>query len=105
MTWTHVLDLDPEPAEDANPLSWEDGMVVERGVTERDGRPVSYREDWLRMTPAGADWSVETGEGRVRVAVGRFAIEVEDRRPKGAFRAVRLHLGEEGWQELASLTV
>lgn len=91
MTWQHRFDSLPGPDVDSSPLSWENGVLVERGVTTLDGREVSFEEEWLRMTPDGIPWATAHSDTEVRVEVGPWAVEIRDHRPEGGFSAVRYH--------------
>jgi hypothetical protein len=105
ITWDHVLDTRPDPAPDANPLTWEDGVAFERGTTEVDGVPTPFIEEWLRMTDDDVTWSVDKGEGSARIEVGRFAVEVKDLRPEGgSFTATRYHLEDGDWVKFGEVT-
>ncbi|MHB8691229.1 MAG: hypothetical protein ACYDHH_08280 [Solirubrobacteraceae bacterium] len=102
-TWTHLIDSNLEPSTDANPLSWEDGVVFETGKTELDGQEVQFIEEWLRMTGDDVAWSADTGDRHARIEVGRFAVELSDERPAGAFVATRYERGGTGWTEVGSV--
>jgi hypothetical protein len=104
ITWDHLIDSSLEPAVDANPLTWEDGVVFETGRTELDGREVPFIEEWLRMTDADVVWSVDKGDKRARIEVGRFAVVIEDTRPSGKFVSTRYHLVDGEWVEFGSVT-
>jgi hypothetical protein len=104
MTWSHELDSALETAVDANPLSAEDGVMVERGQLTEDGRQVPFIEEWLRLTGQNPEWEVASDPSRIRVQVGRWAIEVADLRPGGSFTARRYERGPSGWTETGSMT-
>jgi hypothetical protein len=103
MTWQHDLDSGLEPVVDANPLSPEDGVVVERGHVRDGGREVPFIEEWLRLTGDEPSWEAIAEPGRIRVQVGRWAIEVVDRRPDGLFTATRYEEIDSTWVEVGSL--
>lgn len=104
MTWNHALDSGLEPAVDANPLTWEDGVAVERGTVSWEGSEVPFVEEWLRMTGDDVTWAATPGERRARVEVGRWAIEISDDRPHGSFLATRYERDGTGWVERGSVT-
>jgi hypothetical protein len=106
ITWDHLIDSRPDPEIDRNPLSWEDGVVVERGTTRLDRAEVAYTEEWLRMTDDDVTRAVRHGEGFARVEVGRFAIEIRDERPSGRFTSTRYQRphGGDDWAEVGTVT-
>jgi Protein HRI1 len=91
ITWNHLLDSNLEPVVDSNPITWADGVVLENGSASVGNRMVPFTEEWLRMTDDVVSWNAEVETTRARIEVGRFAVEVEDSRPDGGFRAVRYH--------------
>ncbi len=91
IAWNHLIDSSLEPAADANPITWADGVVLENGSALVENQTVAFTEEWLRMTDDAVCWRAEVGANRARIQVGRFAVEIEDSRPHGGFRAVRLH--------------
>jgi hypothetical protein len=108
MTWHHYIDLRHtdlriDAAPDSNPLSTEDGIVVERGSIEWNGRAVSFAEEWLRMTGDTPSWSVEVGPNRIQVTVEQWRICVEDVRPGGPFVATRFDFDHAGWHPTATV--
>jgi hypothetical protein len=103
MTWNHALDSSLEPAVDANPITWEDGVAVERGRVRFEGRDVPFVEEWLRTTGDDVTWSATHADRRVRVEVGRWAIEITDDRPGGRFVATRSERDGDGWIEHGSV--
>jgi hypothetical protein len=108
ITWQHLIDSHLRTTPDSNPLSWEDGAVIERGITDLDGTPTPFAEEWLRMTGDDVEYSAEHDENRVRarIAVGRFAVEISDDRPTGGnFRATRLEKRDGEWIEYGSVVV
>jgi hypothetical protein len=105
ITWNHAIDMSLEPAVDANPLTWEDGVAFERGTTEVDGTPTPFIEEWLRMTDDDVTWSADIGDKEARIEVGRFAIEIRDQRGTGgAFTSTRFHLVDGDWVEFGSVS-
>jgi hypothetical protein len=105
MTWNHRLDRHRQPVVDANPVTWEDGVVVERGTVEVDGRPVTFAEEWLRMTGDDPAWSEDHDRHHLRVEVADFAVELTDTRPGGALVATRWRRCGPGWAEVATLSM
>jgi hypothetical protein len=103
ITWQHLIDSSLEPAKDANPLTWEDGVVFETGKTEVDGVPMVFIEEWLRMTDDGVEWHAETGDRSARIEVGRFAVEIKDERPAGPFTSTRYEKKGDSWVQLGSV--
>jgi hypothetical protein len=103
ITWDHLIDSSLEPAVDANPLTWEDGVTFETGKTEVDGVETVFIEEWLRMTDDDVKWSVETEDRAARIEVGRFAVEIKDERPTGAFTATRYQRDGLDWVEFGSV--
>jgi hypothetical protein len=65
---------------------------------------VPFTEEWLRMTDDSVSWSADPRENRARIEVGRFAVEIEDSRPSGGFRAVRYHQQGGEWVEFGEVT-
>ena len=104
MTWVHELDSSLEPSTDANPLVTEDGVLVERGHVVDRGREVPFVEEWLRMTGDAPSWAADVDDRRIRVEVGRWAIEVTDGRPGGVFRATRYVRQADRWAATGSVT-
>jgi len=104
ITWSHLMDTSLEPAVDSNPVVWADGVVLENGFAPVGDRMVPFTEEWLRMTGDDVVWHAEPGEKRTRIEVGRFAVEIDDERPEGGFRAVRYHLSDGEWLEFGSVT-
>jgi hypothetical protein len=103
--WHHHIDRSSPPPSDANPVSFEDGVAVERGTAEADGVPVTFAEEWLRMTADGVEWSEEHSDGWARVEVGGFAVELrDDRRGGGPFTATRYARDGGRWVRVASIT-
>jgi hypothetical protein len=99
MTWNHHLDSEPDPGLDCNRLEPAGPFLVERGRIEWEGRFVPFTEEWQRISPAGAEMSVEAGENRIVVTIDRWRIEIVDHRPDGPFRAVRYERDAGGeWQ-------
>jgi hypothetical protein len=103
ITWDHLIDSSLEPAVDSNPLTWEDGVVLERGRAEFDGVEVPFIEEWLRMTDDDVTWRVETGDKRARIEMGRFAVEIVDARPSGRFTSTRYHQIDGVWVDFGSV--
>jgi hypothetical protein len=103
MTWRHDFDLHVDSGLDSNPLSWEDGVVVERGTLDWPGRPVPFIEEWLRIAGDGVEPKVDVGPTAVRVEVGKWAIGVEDTRPGGTFAAVRYERTDGEWRAVGSV--
>lgn len=103
ITWNHAIDLSLEPATDANPLTWIDGVALETGKTDVDGVETVFIEEWLRMTDDDVKWHVESGDKAARIEVGRFAVEIRDERPTGPFLATRYHRKGLEWVEFGSV--
>jgi hypothetical protein len=103
MTWTHLIDVRRLPVADVSPLSWEDGIVVERGETLVDGELMPFAEEWLCMTGPGTAWNESHGDRSARVEIGTFGVELSDGRPDGSFSAVRHRRGPQGWVVTGSL--
>lgn len=101
LTWTHLLDSRPEPGQDASPVGWEGGVLVERGTVRVDGREVAFVEEWLRLSDE--EPTVETSDRQVRLSVGRWAVDVRDGRPAGVFLATRLELRDGDWTEVGTV--
>jgi Protein HRI1 len=104
ITWNHLIDSNLEPAVDSNPITWADGVVLENGSARVGDRVVPFTEEWLRMTNDGVSWRAEPEQRRVRVEVGRFAIEMKDSRPTGSFQAVRYHRHAGVWVKFGEVT-
>ena len=104
ITWLHLIDSNLEPATDSNPIVWADGVVLENGSAPVDDRMAPFTEEWLRMTGDDVACHAETADRRARIEVGRFAVEIEDNRPDGAFRAVRYTRDGGSWTEFARVT-
>jgi hypothetical protein len=104
ITWSHLIDSSLEPAVDANPITWADGVVLENGSAPVGDRMVAFTEEWLRMTDDVVAWSAQVGTNRARIEVGRFAVEIEDRRPGGGFQAVRFHRQGTNWARFGEVT-
>jgi hypothetical protein len=103
MTWEHLIDVRVLPVLDANTLSWEDGVVVERGTFSHDGVDTPFVEEWLRMTDDSAEPHVSVSDRSVRIEIGRWALEVTDEREAGPFVATRFEYNDGKWIEVASL--
>jgi hypothetical protein len=104
ITWEHLIDSSLEPAKDANPLTWEDGVTFETGKTDVDGVETVFIEEWLRMTDDDVKWSVETEAKAARIEVGRFAVEIrDDRATGGPFVSTRYHRKGLDWVEFGSV--
>jgi hypothetical protein len=56
------------------------------------------------MTDDEVSWSAQVGTNRARIEVGRFAVEIEDRRPAGGFQAVRFHQVGGEWVRFGEVT-
>ena len=98
MTWRHELDLYGSVPPGTNRLRWDDGVLVEYGETEVDGRPVAFSEEWLRMTGENVACSVRRDGPGLRVEVGRWAIELAG----GSAARFEAHGGE--WTQTGRLT-
>lgn len=106
ITWQHLIDSHRRTTPDSNPLYWEDGVIIERGTTVVAGTTMPFAEEWLRMTGDDVEYSAEHDENRVRIAIGRFAVEISDDRPGGGnFTATRLEKRDGEWVEFGSVTV
>jgi hypothetical protein len=103
MTWDHRLDSSLTPSLDANPLTWRDGVAVETGSATVDGEPVEFIEEWLRMTGDDVICVATVDEHAARIEVGRFAIEIRDDRPTGAFVATRYEQRHGDWVVFGSV--
>ena len=55
------------------------------------------------MTGDDVTWSVDKGDKRARIEVGRFAVEIRDDRPEGDFSATRYHLVDGNWVTFGSV--
>jgi hypothetical protein len=104
ITWSHMIDSSLDPAVDSNPITWADGVVLENGSAPVGNRMVPFTEEWLRMTDDRVSWKADPGEKRARIEVGRFAVEIEDRRPQDNFRAVRYHQQSGEWVQFGEVT-
>jgi hypothetical protein len=104
ITWNHLIDSNLEPAVDSNPLTWADGVALENGSAPVRDQMMPFTEEWLRMTDDGVSWTADPGENRARIEVGRFAVEIEDSRPGGSFRAVRYHQQGGEWAKFGEVT-
>ena len=98
ITWNHAIDMSLEPAVDANPCTWVDGVVFETGKTEVDGVETEFIEEWLRMTDDDVTWSADVGDKEARIEVGNYAIEIKDARGSGGgFSSTRFSLTHGEW--------
>jgi len=89
LTWTHTVDWHGAFAGfDCGEIAWRDGLMIERGECELDGRPSVYEEVWERIDD-GQDRTVLLATDGVMVRVGRYCIAMRDRRPDGGGFAVR----------------
>jgi hypothetical protein len=105
VTWSHRLDSRPESAGDASPVTWEDGVMIERGrVPVGGGRHAVFAEEWLRMTDDDVVWWCGHGDTEARVEVGHFAVEIKDSRPHGGFLATRYSKIGSEWVEVGRVT-
>jgi hypothetical protein len=104
ITWDHLIDSSLEPAVDANPLTWEDGVAFETGKTEVNGVVVPFIEEWLRMTDDDVKYSVQLEDRAARIEVGRFAVEIRDERPSGPFLSTRYHRSGPDWVKFGSVS-
>jgi hypothetical protein len=104
LTWDHRIDSSLEPAVDANPISWEDGVVFERGNATIGDTPCTYLEEWLKMTDDGVTWAADVDGSHARIEVGRFAVDIADGRASGgAFSATRYEQPGDGWTAVGSV--
>jgi hypothetical protein len=104
--WTHRIDLEgpnSPAADDTGELTWEGGVLFERGVFPTGSGPVTYEEGWVRAPGADGPWQVFEAPGAGLVRVGDHAITVVDRRAfGGGFGACYRVRGEHRWEvELA----
>jgi len=97
MTWEHALDFDHSVPPGSNLLRFADGVMVEEGLTPVGGQQTAFTEEWLRLTTDDVSCSVTAGDGHARIGIGRWAIELRDERPGGAFSATRFELIDGGW--------
>lgn len=105
ITWQHLIDSHRQATSDSNVLVWDDGVVIERGVTDLHGQATPFAEEWLCMTGDDVECSAEHDEGRARITVGNFAVEIFDERPGGGrFNATRLEMREGEWVEFGSVS-
>jgi hypothetical protein len=107
ITWDKSIAVSARPpgSDDSRPLTWADGVVQESGMTLVHGQECHFIEEWLRMTDDDAAWSTDVGDRRVRVEVGRWAIEVSDDRPVGAFTATRFERTDGKWRPVGTYRV
>jgi hypothetical protein len=96
MTWEHMLDSEPDPSIDSNPLEVDGDVAMETGQIDWHGRTVEFCEEWHRISPARVTLTAHVDANRVEITVGRWRVSVLDERPYGPFRA--------GWYELVSAT-
>ena len=104
LTWDHLIDSRLTRSLDANPLTWEDGVVFERGKTKMNGQEVPFIEEWLRMTGDDVTWSAENSDREARIEVGRWAVEIKDDRPVGGFVSTRYERKGSGWARVGSVS-
>lgn len=108
ITWHHAIDSNakrrPDARPDSRPISWEDGVVFERGTATVEGQEHPFIEEWLRMTDDDVKWSATRDATSARIEVGRWAVEVADDRPAGQFSAVRYEFVGGKWREYGSIT-
>jgi hypothetical protein len=97
MTWHHSFDSRAGVTPDANPLVWEEGLLVERGTFQWAGQGLRFEEEWRRLSPAGAGTTADIGEERIVVRVDRWRITIDDRRPDHPFTAVRQEERDGRW--------
>jgi hypothetical protein len=63
LTWTHTVDWHGAFAGfDCGEIAWRDGLMIERGECEIDGRVAAYEEVWERIDD-GRDRSSRTRRG------------------------------------------
>jgi hypothetical protein len=105
ITWDHEVAPRQSFGTDVNPLVWDNGVVLECGTRVVDGEEIPFVEEWLRMTGDDVTWSAEVGDNKVRVEIDKWAIEVNDNRPKGSFESVRYDRTEEGWVPFGSVVI
>jgi hypothetical protein len=105
ITWDHEVAPRRSIGLDSNPLVWDNGVVLECGTRTVNGEEVPFVEEWLRMTDDDVAWSAEGSDSRVRVEVGKWAIEVRDERPTGQFESVRYDLTDDGWVPFGSFVM
>jgi hypothetical protein len=105
ITWQHLIDSHRRTTPDSNPLTWEDGVVIERGLTALHGKELPFAEEWLRMTKEDVECSVEHSEQHARIEVGRFKVDIADHRAAGGkFTATRFEKRDSEWIEIGSVT-
>lgn len=107
ITWdkTIAVSAPPPGSDDSRPLTWADGVVAESGTTLVHGQEREFIEEWLRMTDDDVSWSTDVDDRRARVEVGRWAIEVRDDRPAGAYTATRFERDGDGWRPTGTYRV
>jgi hypothetical protein len=79
--WTHRLDLegsDSPAADDVGELTWEDGLLVERGMFPTAKGAVTYVEHWERVPGGIGLWEVQEAPGACLVRVGDHSITALD---------------------------
>lgn len=80
MTWSHLVDLPARsgPAADRGRLQFLDGLLVEDGSWEADGRSIVYRERWSRVGDGECSARVERDSTmtRVRIAAGGWVADI-----------------------------
>lgn len=79
--WTHGLDLqgwDSPAADDVGDLSWENGLLVERGMFPTADGAVAYVEHWDRLPGAVGPWEVQEAADACLVRVGDHSITAVD---------------------------
>jgi hypothetical protein len=105
ITWQRLIDSHGRTTPDSSPLVWDDGVIIELGVTDLHGKETPFAEEWLRMTKDDVGCSVEHGEGHARIEVGRFAVEIADHRAAGGrFTATRFERRDSRWIEIGSVS-
>lgn len=102
--WSHGIDLYPISGDDTGQLSWEDGLLVERGIFPSDHGEVAYVEWWERLDGADGPFVALEAPGACLVRAGGHAITVVDRRESGGDFAACYRVHDRGrWTVKASI--
>lgn len=105
MTWTSTLGPRVGSATDAYELSWEDGVVVERGTIEFEDDTFTFAEEWLRMSTPSDEPTVTRHEDNLQIAIDRWAIRIGTLDGSDDLFATRSELINHTWTEIGSAQV
>lgn len=103
MTWIHLLDSEPSFTVDTSRLTWEAGVLLERGILSEGGATISFIEEWECLTEYAVALDVRPGHDCLWVSIDRWAVDVRDERPGGLFVAHRYERIGSTWDQTGAL--